>query len=198
MSANLNETLICGHPLEEYEAMIEKFHGNRAPGLIIGGFMVDLAQKNLPKGELFDVICESMKCLPDAVQVLTPCSIGNGWLKILKIGRFACTFFDKHTGDGVRVYLDTDKMKNYPEIYNWFFKVTPKHEQDGEALMRQIRSAGAAILSVEKVKVDPEISKKEKGSKIAVCPVCNEGYPAKHGEKCRICSGEINYLMKSS
>lgn len=196
MSTNLNETLICGHPLEEYEAMIEKFHGTRAPGLIIGGFMVDLAQKNLPKEALYDVICESMKCLPDAVQVLTPCSIGNGWLKILQIGRYAFTFFDKYTGEGVRVYLDTDKMKNYPEIYNWFFKVTPKDQQDTEKLMGQIYEAGSGIISFEKVTVDIGASKKEKGSKIAICPVCHEGYPAKHGEKCRVCSGEITYLAK--
>jgi len=191
----LEQKLICGQTIEEYEQMIEKFHGTKAPGLIIGGFMVDLAQKNLPEGELYDVICESMKCLPDAIQVLTPCSIGNGWLKILKIGRFALTFFNKHTGEGVRVYLDTEKMRQYPQIYNWFFKVTPKHEQDTDALLNQIREAGSSLLSLQKVSVNPEISKKKKGSKIAICPVCNEGYPAKHGDKCRICSGEISYLL---
>lgn len=183
------------YTLDEYEALIKDFHGTVAPGLLIGGFMVELAQQNLPPGEFFDCVCESTKCLPDAIQLLTPCSIGNGWLKLLKIGRFAMTFFEKHTGAGVRVYLDTDKLENYPIIKDWFFKLTPKKDQDTPTLLATIKAAGTHILSIQKVSVDPSISKKKKGSAVAVCPVCNESYPAKHGEKCRICSGEITYYL---
>ncbi|MDX9805154.1 MAG: formylmethanofuran dehydrogenase subunit E family protein [bacterium] len=193
MNNKNSDILICGHSIEEYENMVEKFHGTKAPGLIIGGFMVDLAHKNLPEGELYDVICESMKCLPDAVQILTPCSIGNGWLKILKIGRFALTFYNKYTGSGIRVYLDTEKLKNYSEVYNWFFKITPKQEQDDKALMREIYEAGTGILSIQKVKVDPEMSKKKKGTKIGVCSKCGEAYPLSEGGICKVCSREITY-----
>ncbi len=45
--------------------------------------MVDLALKNLPKGEFFDALCETPACLPDAVQLLTPCTVSNGWLKVV-------------------------------------------------------------------------------------------------------------------
>lgn len=156
--------------------------------------MVDLAQKNLPAaGQLFDVICETTHCLPDAVQLLTPCSIGNGWLKILDIGRFALTFFDKHSGDGVRVYLDIEKVKKFPEVYNWFFKIIPKREQNTEALLNQIRSAGAALLSMQSTKVNTVLFKKEKGSKVSICPKCGESYPAQHGSLCRFCNGELQY-----
>jgi len=185
---------ICDLPLEEYEKKIVEFHGSMAPGLIIGGFMVDLIVKNLPKDRFYDVICESMKCLPDAIQLLTPCSIGNGWLKIVKIGRFAMTFFDKETGDGLRAYLDTEKIKKYPAVNEWFFKLTPKHEQDADKLFETIRAAGAEIISLQKVKVDTSITRKKKGSKIAVCAKCNESYPGtESGNLCKVCSGAVIY-----
>ena len=62
------------------------------------------------RGCLFDAICETRNCLPDAVQLLTPCTIGNGWLKVVNVGRFALTLYDKYQGEGVRVYLDPAKV----------------------------------------------------------------------------------------
>jgi hypothetical protein len=38
---------------------------------------------------------------PDAVQILTPCTVGNGWMRILNLGRYAVTLNDKFTGEGV-------------------------------------------------------------------------------------------------
>src|SRR5512145_1834730 len=96
---------ICGRSISEYMRMVEEFHGHLAPGLIIGGFMVDLALKNRPDCEFYDVICETSTCLPDAIQMLTPCTYGNGWLKIVDTGRFALTVFDKYNGNGTRVSL---------------------------------------------------------------------------------------------
>src|SRR5208282_754967 len=61
---------ILAYTFEEYSALVRKFHGSAAPGVMIGGFMVDLAYSRLPSGGLFDVICETAKCLPDAVQLL--------------------------------------------------------------------------------------------------------------------------------
>ncbi len=55
-------------------------------GLLVGGYMVEKARKELPKGTLFESVkVESAKCLSQMpVQLLTPCSIGNQRLKILK------------------------------------------------------------------------------------------------------------------
>ncbi len=50
-------TTICGHTIDEYTGMIAGFHGTFAPGLIIGGFMVDLAMRERPAGEFFDALC---------------------------------------------------------------------------------------------------------------------------------------------
>ncbi|HPS58627.1 MAG TPA: formylmethanofuran dehydrogenase subunit E family protein [Spirochaetota bacterium] len=182
------------YSLDEYEKLVKSFHGSLAPGLLIGGFMVDLAQKNLPQGEFFDTICETSSCLPDAVQLLTPCSTGNGWMKVIDFGRFAISFYEKKTGEGIRVFLDLDKLKNCSEVYSWFMKLKPKREQDSNLLMNQIKEAGAEILSIRKIRIDPALFEKKKGGASAVCPVCKEAYPAGHGDKCRNCAGESPYL----
>ncbi|MBW2561397.1 MAG: formylmethanofuran dehydrogenase subunit E family protein, partial [Deltaproteobacteria bacterium] len=96
-------TTIGPHSYEEFLEIVRDFHGSVAPGIVAGGFMIDLALKNLPEDGLFDAISETQSCLPDAIQLLTPCTIGNGWLRVINIGRYAITLFEKYTGAGVRV-----------------------------------------------------------------------------------------------
>jgi formylmethanofuran dehydrogenase subunit E len=181
------------YSLEEYLHLIKSFHGSMAPGLIIGGFMVDLAQQNLPEGEFFDALCETRVCLPDAVQILTPCTIGNGWMKIFDTGRFALTMYEKSTGEGVRVYMDTEKLKAWPQIDSWYFKRVPKREQDFEALLKEIREAATSILSTQRVFVKPEFLEKKRLGPTAVCPSCGEAYPLRDGGSCLACQGRSPY-----
>jgi len=189
---------IGNYSYEEYLHLVKSFHGSLAPGLIIGGFMVDLGLRSLPEGEFFDAICETPVCLPDSVQLLTPCTVGNGWLTVLPFGRFAITFFEKYGGEGTRVYLDPEKMEAYPEIKSWFFKLKTKKEQDKDRLMEEIKNAGENILSIQRVRVQPESVRRKKMGPVAKCPRCGEAYPALHGETCKACQGESPYLEASS
>nr|HPK23103.1 formylmethanofuran dehydrogenase subunit E family protein [Smithella sp.] len=168
-------------------------HGTLAPGLLIGGFIVDLAMKNLPEGELFDAVCETPVCLPDAVQILTPCTIGNGWLSIVNFGRYAVTLYEKYSGRGVRVYLDTEKLNNWPEVRDWYLKKKKKDQQDAEVLFAQIKEAGHQLLSVQKVQVEPEKVRRKKMGPVGICPACGEAYPLKDGGKCMNCQGATPY-----
>ncbi|MEN6621270.1 MAG: formylmethanofuran dehydrogenase subunit E family protein [Smithella sp.] len=189
---------ICKYSYEEYLDRVKSFHGHVAPGLLIGGFIIDLAMKNLPEGEFFDAVCETPVCLPDAVQILTPCTIGNGWLSIIPFGRFAVAFYEKYTGAGVRVYLDTEKLNNWPEVRDWYFKKKKKSEQNKELLLSQIKEAGHGLLGVQKVQVDPEKVRRRKLGPVGVCPVCGEAYPASDGDSCRNCQGETPYSNVAS
>jgi formylmethanofuran dehydrogenase subunit E len=184
---------ICTYSFEEYLQRVKSFHGHLAPGLIIGGFIVDLAMKNLPEGEFFDAVSETPVCLPDAVQLLTPCTIGNGWLSIVNFGRFAVTLYEKYTGKGVRVYLDTNKLENWPEVRDWYLKKKKRHEQNPELLLAQIEEAGHGLLGVQHVQVDPEKVRRKKLGPVGICPVCNEAYPLRDGAQCRNCQGETPY-----
>jgi formylmethanofuran dehydrogenase subunit E len=184
---------ICTYSYEEYLHLVKSFHGNLAPGLIIGGFIIDLAMKNLPEGEFFDAIAETPVCLPDAVQILTPCTIGNGWLSIVNFGRFAVTLYEKYSGNGVRVYLDTEKLNDWPEIRDWYLKKKKKNEQNPEVLLAQIKEAGHKLLSVQRVQVAPEKVRREKLGPVGICLACGEAYPSKDGDRCRNCQGETPY-----
>ena len=92
---------------------------------------------------LFDAVCETRNCLPDAVQLLTPCTIGNGWLKVVNVGRFALNLYDKYEGKGVRVFMDPVKVADWPEINTWYLKLKPKKEQDS-ALLLEANPGGRA------------------------------------------------------
>jgi len=181
------------YSFDEYVHLVKSFHGHAAPGMIIGGIMVDKALNNRPAGEFFDAICETASCLPDAVQLLTPCTVGNGWLRIVNVGRYAVTLYEKYEGEGVRVYLDASTLDPWPAIREWFLKLKPKKEQDSKTLYEQIRTAGADLCKVQRVRINPRfIGKHSKGS-IAFCPSCGEAYPLKDGGICRGCGDDNPY-----
>jgi formylmethanofuran dehydrogenase subunit E len=180
---------------DEFLRIIRSFHGSIAPGVLVGGIMVEMARDHLPEEVLFDALCETSNCLPDAVQLLTPCSIGNGWLKVVNVGRFALALYDKYQGEGVRVFLDPQKIADWSEIQNWYLKLKPKKEQDSVLLIDQIKRAGQNILGCHSVKINSRFLQKRRKGPIGICPVCREAYPIKDGDLCRACQGETPYVI---
>ena len=53
---------------EEFMEEARAFHGYPAPGLIIGGYMVELAKRHIPEGVLYDAISRNGPLPPP-----TPC-----------------------------------------------------------------------------------------------------------------------------
>ncbi|MDD2454494.1 FmdE family protein [Aminivibrio sp.] len=174
---------------EEYLKELERFHGKKAPGGVLALHMVNVARELLPEGILMDVICETRKCLADAIQLLTPCTVGNHWLKIVDTGRFAAVFYDKETGEGVRVSLNMERMKLYPAVNEWFLKLIPKKDQDLTAIIDGINIAGSSLFDSCPVAVDPKVLLVRPKVPPVVCPVCGEAYPPSHGPVCRGCQG---------
>jgi formylmethanofuran dehydrogenase subunit E len=185
---------IGSYSYDEYLRVVKSFHGNLAPGLVVGDFIVDLALKNLPRGQFFDALCETSACLPDAVQLLTPCTIGNGWLKIVDMSRFAITLFEKEKGEGIRVYLDLRKLNAWPEFHDWYFKVKPKKEQNFNQLIEEIKTASSNVLGMHRVQVKPEYMSNRKQGNTAPCPSCGESYPLRDGHACLACQGRSPYM----
>lgn len=181
------------YTFEEFKQKAKEFHGYPAPGLLIGGYMVEAAKARLPEGTLFEAMVESGKCLPDAVQLLTLCSAGNNWMKIKLLGRYAVSLYDKYTGEGFRVAIDQDKLEAWPEIKGWFMKLKPKAEQDTDKLFAEIEAAGDTICSIRPVTIDRKYLGHGHMSAIDVCPVCAEAYPTSDGPICRGCQGEAPY-----
>jgi len=182
--------------VEEYERLLERvrgFHGYPAPGVVLGCLMVEAAKNALPQGILYDALAETAWCLPDAVQMLTPCTIGNGWLRVRNFGIYAVSLFNKRTGQGVRVRLDPARLDRWPNIRAWLLKEKPKAEQDTPALMEEIRLAGVSNCEMTPVLLKSESLEGRSKGAIALCPLCGDAYPAAHGKLCRPCRGESPY-----
>ncbi len=184
---------VAGLSLEEYVEKVKAFHGYAAPGMILGGFMVDLALKHLPQDTLYDAICETQKCLPDAIQLLTPCTLGNGWLHILNLGKFALSLYDKRGGEGVRVFVSPAKLEGFPLLWNWFMKKGPKEERDLGRLVEAICQVGPCVISLQKVKLQEKFLRGRRHRGFAICPRCKESYPVDDGPVCLGCQGQAPY-----
>lgn len=186
---------VCGHAYDDYIHMVRSFHGAAAPGMLLGGYMVDLGLQNISQGQIFDAICETGQCLPDAIQLLTPCTVGNGWLKILPLGRFALALYDKYEGFGVRVSMDHHLLRNKPGIKEWYYKLKPKKEQNTDRLIQEIVQAETGLFRVESVRIQSNLLKKSSMGPTGNCPVCGEGYPIQDGRMCRACQGQSPYVL---
>ena len=156
------------------------FHTYPAPGVLIGAFMVDYALELLkadPSQKLYGV-CETPKCLPDALQVIAHTTTGNNRLRVIPIGKFAITLnspSEAETTDAVRVFVDLKKLKKYPVIDIWYAN-SPAYDKHTmkDQLQDEIFRAGRDILSFEKVRVGVNPKKKWKS---VTCPGCGETVP---------------------
>lgn len=197
MRPEVPEKHLCGMPLIECFRIIENFHGWKAPGIVIGLFMVDWARKLVGKHVEADAIVETRHCLPDAIQLFTPCTIGNGWMKILDWDKFAFSFYDRTERNGYRVWLDLEKAKQFPDLYNWYMRLVPKNALPLKILIDTILSAGRSVLSSEPVYIT-QMYKRDKKGTTAICPICMEAYAEKLEKACVSCQGRGYYTAFNS
>lgn len=155
--------------------------------------MVDWARELIgPKVEA-DAIVETRHCLPDAVQLLTPCTIGNGWLKILDWDKFALTLYDRRKLTGYRVWFDLEKARQkFPDLYNWYMRLVRKPDLPLDRLLNAITRAGRLPLSWKPIRMTRLHERKKKGV-IEICPRCHEAFPAAQGRQCLACQGSGYY-----
>ncbi|MDR2504373.1 MAG: formylmethanofuran dehydrogenase subunit E family protein [Deltaproteobacteria bacterium] len=184
---------VCGLGWNEFVKKLEDFHGYAAPGALWGGIMVDMARERLKSlfgpDALFWVLVESYSCLPDAVQLLTPCTVGNRRLQVLDLNRYALTLYTKPGGQGVRIFVDGGKLGPWPHLQSWFMGLVDKKDQDANLLTNDIRLGGASACSMRAVRVPETYLRRERKGKIGLCPACGEPYPLRDGERCLACRG---------
>lgn len=197
MHTAIPDKKICGLTLNECLRIIEDFHGWKAPGLVIGMLMVDWVRELVGEHVEADAIVETRHCLPDAIQLFTPCTVGNGWMKILDWDKFALSLYDRKKRHGYRVWLNLEKAKQFPDLYNWYMRRVPKKTLPIEVLVDTILSAQRAVLSYESVYITRLYERDKKGN-IAICPVCEEAYAEKLGKVCIYCQGRGYYTTFES
>ncbi len=187
------ETTICGLTPAELFIQMEEFHGGRSPGILVGALMIDTALEELGPSPYINVVTETVVCLPDAVQLLTPCTMGNGFLQVLDWGKFALTAYDRLSLSGVRVWLDSDAVTGFPLIRRWFERSPQGGEKPPfEDLAPEIIAAGRAILAWRPVKLHRALKESNRVS-TGRCPQCGESYALRLGPACPACQGEAYY-----
>lgn len=79
-----------------------------------------LGMDPLEENDHLIVYVETDRCMPDAVEAITGCTVGRRTLKFRNHGKFVATFIDMKTGKAVRVSAKDDKTSSYPGLWNWF------------------------------------------------------------------------------
>jgi formylmethanofuran dehydrogenase subunit E len=132
----------------------------------MGVFMVDWAIEGLQArpGEKLFAVAETRKCLPDALQVIAHCTVGNNRLRVLNAGRFAIAMNRPSTADtasGVRISVDAGRLDDFPVLRAWFMHDRSFDRRTmTDALFDEILGGSRRYLAFERVSVrfDPKQS----------------------------------------
>lgn len=140
------------------------FHGHQCPGLAIGFKVVEaVSQKmNLTFSDDEDIVCitENDACGVDAIQALLSCTIGKGNLIYRGTGKQAFSFYNRKTGEKLRLYL---KMRNSENL--------SKSEWQQALLNADIE----AVFSFSQPSYD--LPERARLFKTLTCEICGEGAP---------------------
>lgn len=185
---------ICGIGYSDFIIRMEEFHGYQSPGILLGGLMLDAALKDLETTPYLNVVTETVVCLPDAVQLLTPCTIGNGFLQIFDWGKFALTPYDRTTRFGMRASINYDRLSSYGLIFNWFDRSSPAKEKPPfDVLAREILHAASKLILLRPVRLHRALKESQKVL-TGQCSTCGESYPLRQGSTCLSCQGNAYYV----
>ena len=93
----------------------EAFHGHVCGGLAIGYIAamagLDWLREKRALDEELVAIVETDACCVDAIQVVTGCTFGKGNLIYRDYGKMGFTFFNRRTGQGVRLAMKPDAFQ---------------------------------------------------------------------------------------
>lgn len=153
---------------EEQLKKAGEFHGDICGGIVIGTKLAMYGLKNLnmelnKKNKDLIVFVEIDRCMSDAVQAITGCSMGKRSLKQMNYGKFAATFYKISTGEGFRI---TDVDANSKEETT---------ETTEEMIERFIDTPAEKLFNIQKV--DIKLDENElpgKPREKAFCSICNE------------------------
>ena len=174
--------------MKDFDYYVKKagdFHGHACAGIALGTRISLAAMKALGldpevKNKNLIVYTEIDRCMTDAVQVITGCTLGHRSLKYMDYGKFAATFVNLGTGKAVRATV----------------KEHFSNEATDEETLRKISLIpDSELVTLEEVTVKiPDIDLPGPPREKAVCAACGErvvdGRQVNKGGKtlCRACA----------
>ena len=153
-------------------------HGHLAPGIALGLRMSEIAllRMKAKKGDKHLIgISETARCLADAMQVATGCTLGHGNAFVEDYGKLAITIEDARTGRGVRVALKEDANKLSLLMKKWMMRLGKLTHEEEEELGMQLLNIDEKYLFIQ----DVEVNKNQNFEKsaISICSKCGESIP---------------------
>ncbi len=132
------------------------FHGHLCPGLALGFRVAKAALRELktdrPHDEELVAIVENDSCAADAIQYITGATFGKGNLVFRDYGKHVYTFFNRRTGQGIRIsedYRGFEGDQRFPEL--------KKKQEAGEDVSREMleykMEKAAAILRADEKEI---------------------------------------------
>jgi formylmethanofuran dehydrogenase subunit E len=177
--------------LDTYLKKAEAFHGDLCAGIVLGTRLTLAAMNALGmdpgyKHKNLIVFVEIDRCITDAIQAITGCSLGHRTLKYINYGKFGAVFYDMESKQAVRV----TECKGIRE----------KHSQDLATAFRTVPDN--KLLQIEEVEINmDEDDLPGKPKKIEECTQCGELIFDGKGEHiggkllCRACAGGAYYKV---
>ncbi len=209
--------------MKKYQTLLEKaqdLHGEFCPGIVLGTRMCMIAMEQLrmdtrKDNENLVVYVEIDRCLPDAIQAVTGCSLGNRRLKYSDYGKFIATFVDISSGRAVRVSALDDKLNSSQGFWTWLENImistkpgnlTPQKEEIEFAAQLMEEIPLGDLLLMEEIHFEvPENDIPGFIEHVAVCSVCGEHvmdwkeFNVDGRTICRSCTAkEVKFIVNES
>ena len=174
-----------------------KLHGHLAPGLALGLRMSEIALERLAVergNKRIMGISETSRCLADAMQVATGCTMGHGNAFVEDYGKLAMTISNTEDNKGTRVALKQDAQDLSPLMKTWMMRLGKlSHEQEDE-LGAELLVLDEKYLDIRDVLVD--MGQNFESTGIVECFECKDLVPAgltdvmDNKVVCKVCSGQ--------
>lgn len=181
--------------LEEYVKLAAK-DGRTRSGIVLGIRMALLALKELgledplPEHRSLVAFVETDRCLPDAIQVVTGCRLGNRTLKFKDLGKMGATFVELKTNRAIRIAARESANQEALRAF--------RHLEKEDALQQAYRTLPDETLFTRQwVSIDlpPEERPGHRAPRV-LCAECGEGVAFGREVKregrvlCRACAGD--------
>jgi len=163
------------------------FHGHLCGGQAMGVRMAlaglrELGMDDPSKREKLVTFVEVERCIADAIQIVTGCTVGRRNLKLVNVGKFAATFVDVSKGNGVRISSRKDargSAMRFAERNGWIASgelIEEFSEREKEIIVRAYSEMPESeMFVVEKVRVNLPWKEHRSGLKEpVVCSACDE------------------------
>ena len=168
--------------------------GQVRSGIVLG---IRMAMAGLQELEIADpralrrhliTIVETDRCLPDAIELVTGCRLGNRTLKFKDLGKMAATFVDLRTMGAMRLAARESANLRAEDSYPWLGREQALTKAYLEMPLQELFSCQMATASIPEEEIPGYWAPR------AICAACGESVSfGKHvqgagGDFCRSCA----------